>query len=457
MGTPNSARRHSRRDRAGGRCHLVRPEGPAAAGRQRCASVPRTLPRMSVSPPGPTRSSAQPPGGGGRGAGVGARRGPGAGAGVPGAAGGHRRGPADHRRGRRRSSLRALPQVSWDPYLDLEAGSCGTASASTDRRAAAPRRGRPHRGPPGPAGHAAHCPGTTTWRTCRRSTGSSSARSTTGRASCAPSRSARARCSARPSPAGRRRAVFARLARADHLRGRPRAAFVDGLTACSPRSTPCTRSARATAAPSVRSSASWPAPPGTRSAGRPWTRPANVAAAGPPTSTATPLRSCGLDRWSTQIVGRTLAGGDAGELPGRSTGQPGSRRNTARGRCRSTLISGRSWRGRPDQLLALAHRVHHHRRHRLGCGGQRRRLAALGHPGVHETGPHHRHPHPELAHRLGQPGVERVQPGLGRAVDEVRPPRPLPGHRGQRDQRHRAPAPSSARPAPPRPTPRRCS
>jgi len=40
--------------------------------------------------------------------------------------------------------------------------------------------------------------------------------------------------------------------------------------------------------------------------------------------------------------------------------------------------------------------------------------------------------HAAGAQRLGEPGVERVQTGLGGAVHEVRPPRAFGGHRGQR-------------------------
>ena len=88
-------------------------------------------------------------------------------------------------------------EVSWDPYLDLEAGVLRNRLGITDPEQLRRAESRPHRRPARPARHAPAARASTTWPTCRRSTGSSSARSTTGPASCARSRSARARCSAR--------------------------------------------------------------------------------------------------------------------------------------------------------------------------------------------------------------------------------------------------------------------
>ena len=142
-----------------------------------------------------------------------------------------------------------------------------------------------------------------------------------------------------------------------------------------------------------------------------------------------------------------------------SVGRPqtGRRRKMPRGRWRSTLMTHPQRRRRPHQLAAVADRVDHHGGDGVGRGGQRRRLAPLGHPGVHEPGPHDRHADAGRAQGLGEAGVERVQAGLGGAVDEVRPAGPLAGDRGERDERAVAllAQPLGQRDA--RPTPPPCS
>ena len=199
--------------------------------------------------------------------------------------------PDDH--GGDRAAPPALPQVSWDPYLDLEAGVLRNRLGITDSiLSVAPRRhlSRPDRS----AGGATSARPRTTSPTCRRSTGSFSATSTTGPASCAPSRSARVRCSARPtrcapgpttcSPGSPAPVTCAAVRATASSTASPR---------CWRRSTPCTRSGRATAAPSALSWASWPAPPGIPSAGRLWIRRPTSPPPGPPTSDGdtAPLRA----------------------------------------------------------------------------------------------------------------------------------------------------------------------
>lgn len=80
--------------------------------------------------------------------------------------------------------------------------------------------------------------------------------------------------------------VFTRLARDQHLQGRDRAGFIDGLTALR-TSTRCTPSGKATAGPSGRSSRSWPATRDTASAGPTWTRRPTSPPRPPRTATAT--------------------------------------------------------------------------------------------------------------------------------------------------------------------------
>ena len=57
----------------------------------------------------------------------------------------------------------------------------------------------------------------------------------------------------------------------------------------------------------------------------------------------------------------------------------------------------------------------------------------VGHLGLHEAGTDDEHPGPGAAQRLAEAEVEAVEPGLGRAVDEVRAAYALAGHARQRD------------------------
>ena len=110
------------------------------------------------------------------------------------------------------------------------------------------------------------------------------------------------------------------------------------------------------------------------------------------------------------------------------------RRQTAPGRWRNTLNTGRS--------VAGTHTVRRPRRERLhgrvgdggGRRGERRRLHPLGHLRVDEAGAHDEHagagPGEGVAEALGEP----VEPGLRRAVDEVRLADPLAGDARQHDE-----------------------
>lgn len=93
--------------------------------------------------------------------------------------------------------------------------------------------------------------------------------------------------------------VFARLAAADHLRGRERETFIDGLTELLADLNALHPFGRATAVPNARSAPSSPGRPGTTCGGRRWTR-ARTSRPPAPHSLATTGRcaACSSD-WST--------------------------------------------------------------------------------------------------------------------------------------------------------------
>jgi len=106
-----------------------------------------------------------------------------------------------------------------------------------------------------------------------------------------------------------------------------------------------------------------------------------------------------------------------------------------RGRCRSVLITARIGAGAHACSLFL-------RTMSMITAATASGVVASGAASIPSVirlrtnpGRNHPHVHPERSQRLGQPRVEGIQTGLGRAVDEVRPAGAFGRHGGKRHDR----------------------
>ena len=120
-------------------------------------------------------------------------------------------------------------------------------------------------------------------------------------------------------------------------------------------------------------------------------------------------------------------------------GWPTPRRHTARGRCRKAHEHSGSTPGRPHDLLAR--REAPATASATAPGWWRTGRGSIPRSsGADPAGPHDEDPDAGADQRVAEPLGERVEPGLGRAVDEVRLADPLAGHRAEARRSCRGPA-----------------